>query len=433
MKKTLCLLLALVLLSGCVPQSLVRHETSVRFYYVSENPDFFSPLGIMGAETRTLLDTQYNLADMMRLYLDGPMSLGLESRFPDGLRLIRSEEAGPEITLVFDDSLAELSDIRLQLVCACIACTVADFGGYETVHLRAEHLPLDGDREMISVRPAELVLEDHSAGQPNALVLLYFSDLNSRYLLGEQCAITAADSANLPELIVRRLIEGPQSVSLLPTVPEGTELLNISVEDRICAVDFSEAFRDNRPDTALGERMTVFSVVNSLTQLDEVDAVDILVQGEKVERYLHLDLSGDLMFDERLNGPVRAGVGESDETLYVCLEGSGQLAAFPVRVREQAETDRVGPILDALRSFTEANGYYSPATQIKQYRVQRDADQLTVHLTTEKLRESEQRLLIRCVVATLRELPEAQNLQLYINQDIIDLDADPFRRDWILP
>ena len=433
MKKTLCLLLALVLLSGCVPQSLVRHETSVQFYYVSENPDFFSPLGIMGAETRTLLESQNSLADMLRLYLDGPMSSGLESRFPDGLHLIRAEEAGPDITLVFDDSLAELSDIRLRLVCACIARTVAEFGGYETVNLRAEHLPLEDDREMISVRPDELVLEDHSAGQPNALVLLYFSDLNSRYLIGEQCAITAADSANLPELIVRRLIEGPQSDALRTTIPEGTELLNIAVEDRICVVDFSDEFLDNRPRNALGERMTVFSVVNSLAQLDEVDAVNILVGGKKIDRYFHLDLSGDLIFDERLNGPVRSGVGESDATLYVCLEGSGQLAAFPVRIREQAESDRVSPILDALRNFTEANGYYSPATPIRQYKVQRDDGELAVYLATEKLRESEQHLLIRCVVATLRELPEVQSLQLYINQEKIDLGVDPFRRSWILP
>ena len=439
MKRMLCLLLALALLTGCVPQGLSRREIGVQFYYISKNPDYFSPTGILGSEERILNEEQNSVADLMDRYLSGPISQELSNPFPQGLRMISAEEAEQEfspkeITLVLDDTLTDLSGIRLQLACACIARTLYDYGGYETVNIRAETLPLEGDRELISMQPAKLVLEDHRAGQPNALVTLYFADSNGRYLIGEQRSVPGEDNDNLPEFIVRNLIEGPQSDTLSPTIPEGTMLLNVSRVDRVCMVSFSEEFLSNRPKTAQEERMTVFSLVNSLTQLDGVDSVEIMVQNRKVDKYLHMDLSGGLTSDDRLTGPVRSGVGEFDATLYVCLEGSEQLAAFPMRIRESVDVNLVRPVLNELCVFQAGNGYYSPANGlVKAWELQEENGTLAVMLTTESADDAELRMLARSVIATLRELLRERRLKLFINDIEYDQNADPYSQDWILP
>ena len=435
MKRLLCLLLALLLLSGCGPQSLERNDTVVQFYYETKEPDFFSSLGSLGYEKRTLSDAQNNLEDMMRLYLSGPIDQGLY--FPQGLRLIRwetpEEEFAPlEVTLTFDDSLAELSGIRLRLVCACIARTLWEFRGYETVRFRTQTRLLD-DQEYLSIRPGRLVLEDHSAGQPSAMVTLYFSDRDGRYLIGEQRSASENESEKMEEQIVHRLLEGPNSDSLRPTIPPGTMLLNVSLVNGICMVNFSEEFLANRPETSLEERMTVFSVVNSLAQLEDVDAVDIRVEGRKLDRYLYLNLSGELLPDDRMIGPVRAGVGEFDATLYVCLEGSEQLAAFPVRIREAVDLSRVGPVMDELCGFTAENGYSSPATDlVKSHEEYMENGVLQVMLTTDPAEDDQLRLLERSVIATMRELPEVRTIRLFINGREIPRGSDPYRSDWLL-
>jgi germination protein M len=437
MKRTLCLLLALALLSGCVPHSPGSNEIPVTFYYIAENLDYFSDTGILGADARILREEQNSVEAMLELYLAGPVRQDLSSPFPPGLRLIRAERGQGEITLVFDDSLAELSGIRLQIACACIARTVSEFenDAYETVHLCAEHLPLENDRERISVRPFDLVLVDHSAGQSTTVLQLYFSDLNSRFLVGKPDNFTVGESADMAEVIVNRLIRGPEDDSLRPTIPEGTVLQSrVSVVERVCVVNFSGAFVQNQPKTSLAERMTVFSVVNSLAQLDEVDEVEIRVEGQKLGRYLYLDLSDELQPDERMIGPVRSGIGEFDATLYVCLEDSGKLAPFPVRIRESADTNRVSLVLDELCGFAECNGYYSPAKElVEAHEVQEENGALLVLLTADTSDESQLHLLTRSLTATLRELSGGRKIRLFINGEEVPADSDPFDNDWILP
>lgn len=430
MKKTLCLLLALALLSACGVQSPAGHSTGVNFYYESRDSDYFSPLGALGCEKRSLTEAQNDLEGMMRLYLGGPVSPELS--FPRGLRLTGVDYAQQEVTLVFDDSLAEQTGIRLQIVCAAIARTVWEFTGYETVNIRAENAML-GDRERITVHPGRLVLEDISAGQPNLQVQLYFSDMSGEFLVGEPNNVPPEDMDDIEGYIIRQLMEGPKSETLLPTIPAGTRLLNVSAADGVCMVNFSEEFWDNRPQTALEERMTVFSVVNSLGQLENVDTVDIRVRGQR-KQYLHLDLSEELSPDERMIGPVRSGVGEYKAALYVCLEGSDRLAAFPMCFRESVGTDHVGTVMEALCTFEEANGYYSPARiLVKSHEETLSGGVLNVRITAETADEAQLRLLERSVIATMNALTEVRTVRLFVNGTEVRRSSDPIRTDWVLP
>ena len=414
MKKLLCLLIALALLTGCSPQEPGRNEVKADFYYESEEDNYFSPLGILGCEQRTLQQSQNSLEGLLELYLRGPVSP--ELTFPENLRFVRAEYAQQAITLVFEDSLAELTDLRLQLVCACIARTVSEFGGYETVYFRTEHLPL-ADQEYLCVIPEKLVLEDRTADRPNALVTLYFSDQDNRYLIGEKKSVPANENDDVLERIVRGLIDGPESDSLKATMPEGTTLQSVSVVDKVCVVNFSDEFYTNRPQNALAERMTIFSVVNSLAQLEDVEAVDIRVQGRKLKRYVDLDLSRELLPDDRMIGPPRSGVGEFDATLYVCLEGSEALAAFPICIREPEEGKRIGTVLDALCGFQGSNGYFSPARElVLAHEEQEENGVVSVMLTVEAPADDVQmQMLLQSVTATLQTIPDASPVRLFVN------------------
>ena len=413
MKRLICLLLVLVLLAGCAASGGGEQDSDVSFYYRGTDGDYFSELGAMGVERRTLEEDQKSVDVLMALYLEGPVAPELTSPFPKGLHLIRTEAASREITLVFDDSLAALTGIGLRLACACIARTLWEYGGYETVTIQTESIPLDGE-EAIVLQPAELVLEDHSAGQPNALVRLYFADTQNRFLIEEQRTAPIGDDASLPDYILRSLIDGPQSEGLRSTIPKGTMLLNVSVVDRVCLVNFSAEFLQNRPRDALAERMTVFSVVNSLTQLDEVDSVEILAEGSSIGRYYKLDLSRELVRDESVIGPVRSGVGEFDATLYLCLEDDDHLNVFPMRVQETADQSRAASVIEALCSFEPRNGYRSPAREhIELNSVQLKQTTLRIEYTTKEQFAGEERTtMLRSIIATALALPDAYSVEI---------------------
>ena len=425
MKRWICLLLILALLSGCAASGGGGKDSDVCFYYRSTDGDYFSGLGAMGSERRALGEERKNVDALVELYLGGPVAPELANPFPKDVRLIRTETASQEITLVFDDSLAALSGIDLRLACACIARTLWEYGGYETVTVMAESLELDGEQAIV-IRPEELVLEDRSAGQPNALVRLYFADSQNRFLVEEQRSAPIGDDADLPDYILRSLIEGPQSEGLRPTIPKSTVLLNVSVVDRVCLVNFSAEFLQNRPRDALAERMTVFSVVNSLTQLDEVDSVEILAEGSSIERYYKLDLSRELVRDESMIGPVRSGVGEFDATLYLCLEDDDHLNAFPMRVQQTADLSRGASVLNSLCGFEARNGYRSPAQgHIELQSV--ELRQATLHVeytTTEPFEGNEHTSMLRSIIATALALPDVYNIELVEDGTALDLKGE---------
>jgi len=441
MRKILCFCLALVLVfSGCMYQPEVSEGDGVRFYYRDKREEaYFSETGIMASEMRSIRWEQQSIKGLMEVYLQGPVSSELISPFPKDLQLLDTQILPGEITLTFDDSLSSLSPAGLRVAAGCIARTLWEYGGYETVILKAQTQLLD-EKDRLVLYPEEFVLRDRNVGQPNIQMRLYFADAQGRFLIEEQRTEPVDGDVSLPEYILRSLIAGPQSEQLQPTIPEGTALLDVSVLDGTCFVYFSSEFWQNRPKQQLEERMTVFSVVNSLTQLEEINSVKIVAEGEPGERYLYLDLSEPFVEDKSLIGPVRSGTGEYDATLYLCLEGNEQLAEFPIRLQETVDTDHAEQVLQALAGFTARNGYYSPLAQYGEVQsIQVDNGLVHVDfapgLMEQCSSEQEKTMLLRSIVATLCSLEEVQALYLYENGTPIPLTKaqSEILTDWFLP
>ena len=121
-----------------------------------------------------------------------------------------------------------------------------------------------------------------SGGLESISLNLYFPDINAQNVFLEEREMLVLDAA-VARAAVQELINGPVERGLAPSIPEGTHLLDIFILDRVCYVDFSREFIDNHSGGSAGEMMTLASIVNSLTDFDTIDRVQILVVGESDE------------------------------------------------------------------------------------------------------------------------------------------------------
>lgn len=132
-----------------------------------------------------------------------------------------------------------------------------------------------------------------SLAPPGVEVLLYFADRDASYLVPELRRYPAGAEYG-PELILQGLIEGPHQPELSPTVPPTTRVLQVEQEGDLLKVVFSRELRDDhRAPGSAGEIMTIFSIVNSLTELPGVERVLIGIEGdeERIDQVLfHLAL-----------------------------------------------------------------------------------------------------------------------------------------------
>lgn len=97
--------------------------------------------------------------------------------------------------------------------------------------------------------------------------------------------------------IVQELIKGPSRGSVLcPTLPRGTCLRSLKIIDNIAYVDFSKELMENHWGGSRAEELTVYSIVNTLTDVAGIKAVQILIEG-----LVSSTIAGHIFLDEPLS------------------------------------------------------------------------------------------------------------------------------------
>ena len=129
-------------------------------------------------------------------------------------------------------------------------------------------------------------------------IKLYFSDQQAQYLEAEFRTIK---DKNLYESSIKELIAGPKNEELSATLPSDIQLLGIEVSDGLAEVDFNQDLIRFHSGGSTGERMTVYSIVNTLAQFEEIQRVQILIEGEIKETLVgHLDISQPIEYNKRI-------------------------------------------------------------------------------------------------------------------------------------
>lgn len=127
-------------------------------------------------------------------------------------------------------------------------------------------------------------------------ITLYFGDEQGEKLVREVRSVPKTEA--VAKVAVEELIKGPTQGGEA-TIPEGTRLLDISIKDEVADVNLSKEFVDNHSGGSAGERLTVYSVVDTLTEFSTVKKVRFLVEGAAVDTIAgHMDVSQPVQREE---------------------------------------------------------------------------------------------------------------------------------------
>lgn len=118
------------------------------------------------------------------------------------------------------------------------------------------------------------------------IVSLYFPDKEQKNLIPEARTIDVKEIVNEPyKTLINLLIQGPKDEKLEKCMPEGTQIKNIKLQNNILIIDFSKEFIENHEGGAQKESNTIYSLVNTLTQLNEIDSIKILIEGQENQAF----------------------------------------------------------------------------------------------------------------------------------------------------
>ena len=114
-------------------------------------------------------------------------------------------------------------------------------------------------------------------------VKLYFAKKDYDKLVGEMRTIMVTDQQPIEQYIINELIKGPDNKDNERTLSPDTVLISVDIEDGICFVNFKPNFLDKNSGSQKKEILAVYSIIDSLTELDSVQRVQFLFGGKKVD------------------------------------------------------------------------------------------------------------------------------------------------------
>ena len=219
----------------------------------------------------------------------------LRKTIPDDVEIKKHEENAYSCTIDFSKSYYDMTAAEEVLMRASVVRTLTQLKQITYVMFTVDKAPLmNSDGEVIGSMNADDFVENPGE-QINSSVketlTLFFADKEGTGLKEQTRVIHYSSNISLEKLVVEQLIEGPRGSKLQATLPNTTKLINISVSDGICYLNFDSSFR-NTIDNKLTEDVVLHSLVNSRTSLPSVDKVQISVDGEN---------DGTLLYNYKLN------------------------------------------------------------------------------------------------------------------------------------
>ena len=295
MKKEICIFMALLML--CSLSACFRYEDGgkeLNIYFKNSFSNALSP-------EKTPYKGEDDANDMAQFVLtrllEGPQAQGNLAVIPEGTKLNTVEIRGTTANVDFSREFLNAEGTDELLARFAVVSTLCDIPNIDGVLITVTGEPLVSratGKEIGRLRKSDIVYDTTDDPQPTgtASVKLYFANSDATALKSESRRIETQNSLSIERTIIAELLKGPDSGDLIAVIPAETKLLNIETNNGVCFVNFSSDFVSKFSGGTTTGMLIVYSIVNSLCTLDDVDSVQILIEGKTGAEF------GDFVFDE---------------------------------------------------------------------------------------------------------------------------------------
>lgn len=236
-----------------VNKSLVDFSGDVK-PFINDDSRTMVPVRFVSEELGALVewDAEGNRVIIRQGELTIVLVIGNNFAHVNGVKMEFDEETAAEITT--EDNIAR-TVVPVRFISETLGAGVEWVGATRTIFITTE--------------------PEEKLPPPVTEITLYFSDDQAQYLVPEIREVELTKP--LAEIVFDELMAGPDDrVNLRPTIPSGTKL-NLVMFGDMAQLFLSSHFRDNHTRGSAAERMTLYSIVHSLTKLSDINEVLFLL------------------------------------------------------------------------------------------------------------------------------------------------------------
>ncbi|WP_276853873.1 GerMN domain-containing protein [Enterocloster lavalensis] len=282
--KYLCLILwamSALLLGGCQPmadEEKPLEEGEYLVYYLDSSTTRLAPQPYRPQAK----DADGIIAELMEQFQEVPADVDSQPALSDKVVFQKFTRKDQVLYLYFDANYNSMKPEREILCRAALTKMLTQVDGVDYINIYCADQPLM-DRSgnpvgMLSGSDFIMNTSNVNAYEKTELTL-YFADGDGGKLVQEKREVVHNINTSLEQLIVEQLIDGPEQEGHFATLPADLKILNLTVNDSVCYINFDSTFLNVKPE--LNEYIPIYSIVNSLCELTTVTKVRILVNGSQ--------------------------------------------------------------------------------------------------------------------------------------------------------
>lgn len=245
--------------------------------------------------------TDWRIRNLMEQLRTVPKDLDRQAAVPDKVGFERYKLEDTVLYLYFDNNYAMMNGTREILCRASLVRTLTQVRGVDYVAVYTAEQPLmDSSGSPVGPMANTDFIDNISNvnSYEKTELPLYFSDETGEKLVKETREVVHNVNTSLEKLVIEQLIAGPGRPGMNPTLPKDTKLLNVSVNENICYINFDSAFLNNNLDVK--EYIPIYSIVNSLAAASSINKVQITVNGSQ-EVMFRDSISLNQLFERNLD------------------------------------------------------------------------------------------------------------------------------------
>ena len=228
------------------------------------------------------MSTREMIEDMLAKLGENPESLEYKRPLAGDIQLMSYKLEGGQLQLTFSSDYSQMDNVTEVLCRASYVRTLMQVKGVENISFYVGDTPLlDAKGNPVGIMTAESFIENPGE-QINSIqtakITLYFANAKGDGLVSEVQECHYNSNISMEKLVMERLLIGPLGNEGRATIPTGTKLVSVSVLDGVCFVNLDNGFLNQNYD--IEEGVVIYSIVNSLAELPNVNKVQLSVNGD---------------------------------------------------------------------------------------------------------------------------------------------------------
>ncbi len=272
-------LVCLLFLGGCRKreeiQPTARENGVYQIYYLNSTR---TGLASISYQTEAM-DDEILIGELAGRILAAPENPEYQAVLSDKVEFLDIHRDNNVLTLNFNQEYMNMKASREILCRAALAKTFTQVDGVDYISIDCEGQPLlDTHGNPVGAIAGNDFLDSISDvnSYEKVELTLYFADEEKESLVAEKREVFHSMNTSLERLVVEQLLAGSQNGGH-SVIPKNTKVLNVSLTDNVCYVNLDNTFVSGDIDVA--EYIPVYAIVDSLTELQTVNKVQITVNG----------------------------------------------------------------------------------------------------------------------------------------------------------